>query len=417
VPAPERASRILQVDADAFFVQVARLEDPHGVGAHPLLLVGGSPRGRGVVTSASYEARAFGVRSGMPTAQALRLCPAATVVGVSRRACSERSRRMVEVLESFTPMVEPSSIDEMYLDLSGTEGIHAGASLEDLARRVRSEIRRETAIAVSVGGGTNRLVAKLAAGRAKPHRAPELDGVLVVPAGGEAMFLEQFALAEIPGIGPRFQQRLARHDLIAVLDALRVSQATLTEWLGARAARWLYQRIRGIDGTPVRRRERAKSLSRDTTFATDIGDDRELGRHLLRLLDRAAADLRRHHLTARTITVKIRDRDFTTRQKSRTLARSIVAERVLGVVAQSLLEALRRDRRIPARLLGVALSGLEPADAADQLDLFQDDEASEETARDRVVARAIDQVRMKFGDQAVTRGGALPAKHPRKPGR
>ena len=147
---------MLQVDADAFFVQVARLIDPDGAGRAELLLVGGSPQGRGVVTSAAYAARKFGVRSGMPMARALRLCPGAVVVGVPRKACSDRSRAIVRVLERFTPVVEPASIDEMYLDLSGTETLYGHEPLERTARRIREEVLRDTEIAVSIGGGTNR---------------------------------------------------------------------------------------------------------------------------------------------------------------------------------------------------------------------------------------------------------------------
>jgi DNA polymerase-4 len=287
-------ARILQVDADAFYVQVARLIDPDGAGQIPLLLVGGSPAGRGVVTSASYEARAYGARSGMPTAQALRLCPQATVVGVPRRACAERSRAIVAVLERFTPVVEPASIDEMYLDLSGTEALYQEEPLEATARRIRDAVLDETEISVSIGGGTNRLVAKLAAGRAKPHHTPAVGGVLIVAPGAEAAFLSEFSLGEIPGVGPRFQERLARYGLYTVRDALRHPAATLEQWFGMRAGRWLANRIRGVDATPVVGRARAKSISRDETFPEDIDDDDRLRRELLRLSDRATADLRRH---------------------------------------------------------------------------------------------------------------------------
>ena len=288
------ASRILQVDADAFYVQVARLTDPDGAGKAELLLVGGTPQGRGVVTSAAYAARRFGVRSGMPMARALRLCPNATVVGVPRRACSERSRAIVRELERFTPVVEPASIDEMYLDLTGTEELYGGETLEALARRIRRTVFEETEITVSIGGGTNRLVAKLAAGRAKPHRTPEADGVLVVPPGEEGAFLATLDLADIPGIGPRFQDKLARYRLRSVSDALRHERGTLEEWFGRRAGGWLYDRIRGVDRTPIVARARAKSISRDETFSKDIDEDDLLRRELLRLSDRATADLRKH---------------------------------------------------------------------------------------------------------------------------
>ncbi|MDH3457038.1 MAG: DNA polymerase IV, partial [Gemmatimonadota bacterium] len=200
--------RILQLDADAYYVQVARLLDPTGAGSADLVLVGGSPHGRGVVTSASYGARAYGVRSGMSMAQALERCPDAMIVGVPRGACGEKSKAIVAVLERFTPVVEPASIDEMYLDMTGTETLYRDESLEATARRIRTTVRDETGIVGTIGGGTTRLVAKLAAKRAKPHRTPEADGVIVVPPGEEEAFLTQFDLADIPGIGPRFQQRL-----------------------------------------------------------------------------------------------------------------------------------------------------------------------------------------------------------------
>ncbi len=399
---PEPTPRILLADADAFYAQVARLIDPAGAGRAELLLVGGSASGRGVVTSASYAARKFGVRSGMPTATALRLCPDATVVGVPRRACSDRSKAIVRVLGNFTPVVEPASIDEMYLDMTGTEGLYGGEPLDATASRIRQAVLDETEIAVSIGGGTTRLVAKLAAKRAKPHRAPEAGGVFIVAPGEEGAFLETFQLAEIPGIGPRFQERLAALGLVSVTDALKHETHTLDQWLGERTGGWLYRRIRGIDSTPVEQRERAKSLSRDETFAVDLDEDRDLVRELLRLADRASGDLRRHRWAARTITVKIRDRDFKTRQKSLTLDEPVISDRVIASVSRALLEQLRAKRRVPARLLGVSLSNLTPQEDVDQLSLFE--EEGPETGRDRALARAIDRVREKYGRGSLGRG-------------
>ncbi len=400
------ASRILQVDADAFYVQVARLTDPDGAGKAELLLVGGSPSGRGVVTSASYPARRFGVRSGMPTARALRLCPDAMVVGVPRGACSARSRAIVQVLERFTPVVEPASIDEMYLDLSGTEALYRQEPLEATARRIRAAVWQDTQIAVSIGGGTNRLVAKLAAGRAKPHCTPAADGVVVVPPGEEAAFLATFDLADIPGVGPRFQDRLAALGLRTVTDALAHDRDALRRWLGATAGDWLYHRIRGVGATAVQQRTHARSLSRDETFARDLDDDDALRRELLRLSDRAAADLRRHGYRARTVTVRIRDADFRDRRASRTLARPVSADRAIADVALALLARLRKARRVPARLLGVGLSQLVTADDVEQTVLFPDAVADHlESDRDRRLSKALDDLRERFGRDAVDRGG------------
>lgn len=398
--------RILQIDADAFFVQVARLADPEGAGKAELLLVGGSPQGRGVVTSASYEARRYGAHSAMPMARALRLCPGAMVAPVPRRLCGEKSRAIVRVLERFTPVVQPASIDEMYLDLTGTEGLYRGQSLEETARHIREVVREETAIAVSVGGGANRLVAKLAAGLAKPHRTPEAHGVLIVPAGEEATFLARFALADIPGVGPRFQERLERHGLKTVQDALAHDRSVLRGWLGERAADWLYERLRGRDTTSVAARAQSKSISRDETFPTDIADDEGLLTELVRLSDRGAADLRHAGYAARTITVRIRDYDFTTRSASRTLPHPVISDRAIYRAARELFFSLRTKRHVPARYLSVVLSGLGDGAHVDQLPLFEEMATPGETERDRALARSVDRVREKFGRDAVRRGGS-----------
>ncbi len=397
--------RILQVDADAFYVQVARLTDPEVAGRAKCLLVGGTPEGRGVVTSASYEARAFGVRSAMPTAQALRLCPHATVVGVPHKVCSQRSRAIVDVLQQFTPVVEPASIDEMYLDLTGTEGLYHHEPLVETARRIRDTVLHETDIRVSIGGGTNRLIAKLAANRAKPHRTPDAGGVLIVPPGEESTFLGTFQLADIPGVGPRFQERLARLNLVSVRDALAHDQQVLERWFGARAGRWLYDRIRGRAAAHIEHHARAKSLSRDETFSRDIDDDDELRRELLRLSDRAAGDLRRHGYVARTVSVRIRDHDFRDRQKSKTIPRPISADRAIFELARQLFAKLRRARPVPARLLGVALSQLSTAETEEQLQLFGDEDDPLETDRDRRLSQALDELRAKYGRDVVERGG------------
>lgn len=397
--------RILLADADAFYVAVARLIDPAGAGRARLLIVGGSPERRGVVTSASYEARAFGVRSAMPMARAVRLCPDAMVVPVPWEACAEKSRAIGAVLRRFTPVVEPASSDEFYLDLTGTGRLYA-EPLAATGVRIRAQVRTETSLSVSIGGGTSKLVAKLAAGLAKPRADAAGDGVVVVEPGAEAEFMRQFALADIPLVGPKFQERLARVGLRTVPDVVPHDRATLMRWLGEREGAWLHQRVRGVDGAAVTADREIKSVSRDETFATDLDDDDALAARLLALADRASADVRHAALVARTVTVKIRDADFTTRQASRTLAGAVSSDRVVFGVARELLGRLRAARRVPARLLGVALSQLGPADKGGQLSLLASDEGALETEADRAIARAIDQVREKFGRDALGRGQA-----------
>lgn len=398
--------RILLADADAFFVAVARMVDPDGAGRAPLLIVGGTRESRGVVCSASYEARKFGVRSAMPIARALRLCPEAMCVPVPRRACSEKSRQIRSVLERFAPVVEGASIDEWYLDLAGTEGLYGNEPLATTATRIRDAVVVETALSISIGGGTSKLVAKLAVERAKPKPGTAATGVLVVPPGEEANFLGTFELADIPLIGPRFQERLAALGMRRVPDVLQYDLPTLSQWLGAREARWLFDRVRGIDDRAVEAHGDAKSISRDETFPADIADDEALARELLALVTRAAGDLRADGLTARTITVRVRDFDFKTRQASRTLDAPVIADRVIWQVSRTLLAKLRKARRVPERLIGVGLSSLAADAAGDQLALFERADASvAETDRDRALARTIDHVRSKFGDS-----GILPAR-------
>jgi DNA polymerase-4 len=398
--------RILLADADAFFVAVARAVDPDGAGKEPLLIVGGTRESRGVVCSASYEVRKYGVRSAMSIAQALRLCPQAMCIPVPRRACGEKNREIRAVLERYAPIVQSASIDEWYLDLGGTEAIYTNEPLAVTAARIREHVSRETSLSVSLGGGTSKLVAKMAAERAKPKPGTGATGVHVVDPGDEGRFLETFNLADIPLIGPRFQERLATLGMRRVPDVLPYNVATLAQWLGRREAEWLYDRVRGIDRSEGDRRGEAKSISRDETFSADIADDDGLGRELLALVTRAAADLRGDGLTARTVTVRIRDHDFRTRQASRTLDAPVISDRVILEVAHLLLAKLRRSRRVPARLLGVALSSLAVDSTADQLTLFEwRDERLAETDRDRILARTVDRVRAKFGDK-----GILPAR-------
>ena len=398
--------RILLADADAFYVAVARLADPEGAGKARLLIVGGSPEQRGVVTSASYEARAYGVHSAMPMARAVRLCPGATVVPVPWETCGRKSREIGAVLRRFTPVVEQASSDEFYLDLSGTEQLYGGEPLAATARRMRDAVIAETSLSLSIGGGTSKFVAKLAAGLAKPRPGGTADGVHVVAPGAEADFMLQFTLADIPLIGPKFQERLARFGLRTVRDVVRRDRETLVGWLGEREGGWLHERARGIERAPVETNREAKSVSRDETFATDLDDDAALAARLLTLVDRASADIRETGVVARTVTVKLRDADFTTRQASRTLGDPVQSDRAVYAVARELLTRLRAARRVPARLLGVALSQLVRAGGESQLSLLESAGNTVETERDRVISRLIDEVREKFGPDALGRGGA-----------
>lgn len=392
--------RILLADCDAMFVSVARLVDPQGAGRSRLLLVGGSPEGRGVVASASYAARRYGVRSGMAMAHAVHLCPRAMVVGVPREEVGRISREIQQILAEYAAVLEPASVDEFYLDMSGTERA-VGGDLGALATLIRRRVLGETRISLSIGGGTNKLIAKLAATRAKPA------GVHVVPPGREEEFMRGFRLADIPGVGPVAAERYARFELVSVSDALRQPREALVGWFGEREGDWLYQRIRGIHHGTVEPPGPSKSHSREETFATDLHDDRDLTRELTRLATRVGRDLRADGRLARTLTVKIRDRDFRTRQASRTLKAPFDSDRAILDLAASLLARLRRERRVGARLVGVTLSNL--TRAADsphraQLGLFEDEAHTASDERERRLSETMDALAARFGSRTVQRG-------------
>ena len=397
------------VDCDAFYVQVARLEDPEGAGKAELLIVGGSPTGRGVVTSASYGARAFGVRSAMPTAQALRLCPNAMVVPVPREVVVERSRGVRDALEELAPVVQAASIDEFYLDLTGTERLFAPESFEQTAWRIRGEVLRRTRISVSLGCGTRRIIAKLAATRAKPA------GVHVVAPGAEQDFLDGLDLADLPGVGPTLVEALGERGLVTVADARALQPEWLERWFGTSRGQWLQRRIRGIDDSEVDPAERRKSISSERTFFEDLDADDDLARRLLELSASVGSTLRAKGLRARTVTVKLRDHDFRTRQHSRTVPEPIESTSTIYQLARDLLRELRAVRRTPARLLGIALSGLTPHDGGDQLGLFEQTAAGERE-KDRSAYRAVDTLEERFGRGAVRPGRMIDPGARRRPG-
>ena len=397
------ARRILLADCDAMFVAVARLVDPEGAGQSPFLVVGGRRGGRGVVCSASYEARTFGVRSGMPIGQAERLCPQAMFVPVPRGACSEKSAEVRTVLAEWAPVVEPASIDEFYLGLDGTEALYHHEPLEETAARIRRDVTERTGLTVTIGGGTNRLIAKLAVERAKPRPGTGGTGVLVVPPGQEGEFVASHALADLPGVGPRFSAALRRRGLINVRDALPMDRGSLCLWFGPRTGEWLYQRIRGVGGTALAESHDPKSVSRENTFAQDLAGDDEVATELVRLTARVCRDLRDDGLQARTVTLKLRDFDFRTRQASRTIDAPAATERAILPVAAELLGRLRAQRRVPVRLMGVALSHFSDGRAAPQLSLFEARPGAVplETERDRRLATTMDRIQDRFGREAI----------------
>ncbi len=336
------ASRsIIHIDLDAFFVAVERLDDPRLAGVP--VIVGGRAEVRGVVASASYEARKFGVHSAMPTAMALRLCPQAILISGHRGRYSEMSDKVMAILAEYTPLLEPISIDEAFLDVTGTEA-HYGPA-ERLARALQDRIERELRLSASLGVASNKLIAKIASDFRKPH------GITVVPPGEEAAFLAPMAIRKLWGVGEVMGRELARLGIETIGDLARWPQEELVGRFGVASGEGLYRASHGIDDSPVTPEHEAKSLSREETFARDIRDGQVLRRELLRLSDEVAWRLRRHGLTARTVNLKLRYGDFSTLTRQVTLPDATDSGPVLYSHALALFEKAW-DRR-PLRLVGV----------------------------------------------------------------
>jgi DNA polymerase-4 len=354
--------------------------------------VGGDPWSRGVVATASYEARRYGIYSGMPLATARRLCPQALFLRGDFRRYEEASRAFHALLGRYTPLVEPAGLDEAYLDLTGCEPV-AGAPL-DAAREIRARVRHELSLTASIGLATSKTVAKIASDAAKP------DGLLEVPPGQEAAFLAPLPVRRLPGVGPQVEAALAAIG-VRTLGRLASLPETRLRNLFGRHGPSLAERARGIDLSPVvPLTAPPKSVSREGTFASDISDTAALRAVLRSYCESVGAELRRLGRRARSLTLKLRYGDFTTITRSLTLGQPTHADDILYRAAEALLEAsLARDGRA-LRLIGFGVSNL--VENAIQLPL-------EEALWQRLerLDRAIDRLRLKYGRGCLQRGRIL----------
>jgi DNA polymerase-4 len=387
-------ARILHVDLDAFFVEVCRPRHPELRGIE-LLVVGGRRDQRGVVQSASYGARRFGIHAGMPIAQAVGLCPQATFFQGAFPDYQNASRAVRAVLQRFSPTVVMASLDEAYLDFTGTDRLHP-VSLLPVAELLRDAVGGETGLACSVGIGPNRMIAKLASDTAKPR------GLMEVRAGWEEGFLAGLALKAMPGVGPKTAERWATLGLVDVWQVQRMDEPALERLIGPEA-KALKRRVHGYGGTTLRPQRLPRSVSRETTLSRDLRDPAQLEATLSLLTARVAGQLRDEHLVARTVTLKLRHDDFktVTRRHTFDLATDLDAE--LYAAARDLFRAAFADvrgRNRGVRLIGIAATNL---GSAAEADLF------EPPARRRLreLSAAVDQVREKYGFAAVTPGSAL----------
>jgi len=343
---PEAVRRIIHVDMDAFYASVEQRDDPRLRGRP--VAVGGSPESRGVVAASSYEARAFGVRSAMPMARALGLCPDLVVVKPDFARYRSVSQQVMAILRSATPLVEPLSLDEAYLDV--TENLWGEPLATTVARTLKARIREETGLTASAGVAPNKFLAKIASGWKKP------DGLTVIPPEKVERFLQALPVDALWGVGPVTARKLRALGIERLVDVREADDAALARAVGSLAG-WLKRLSYGDDPRPVQPNRPWKSRSAETTYAEDLVDAGEIRREIERLALRAAAALERKNLLARTVTLKVRYADFSTVTRSHTADLPTSDAHDIAARALRLLERTEAGRR-PVRLLGVGVHGL-----------------------------------------------------------
>ena len=365
-PVPGVRRAILHVDMDSFFASVEVLDDPSLAG-QPVIVGGAGPRG--VVAACTYEARMFGVHSAMPSSVARRLCPRAVFVDGRFHRYVEESRKLHAIFEEVTPLVEGISLDEAFLDVTGSRQLLGDGPT--IATAIRARVGDELHLACSVGVGRSKLMAKLASKAAKPTADRSGirpgPGVVVVPPDGELDFLHPLPARALWGVGPVTGRKLDALGVATVGDIAALPPGTLEHALGASLGNHLSLLARGEDPRPVVPEQAAKSIGHEETFATDLWDRVALHAHLMRMVDASASTMRRSGLAARTVSVKVRFADFSLITRSHSLAAPIDATQAVAAVAGALFESVEVGKGV--RLLGVSLSGFGPPEAGVQLTL------------------------------------------------
>jgi DNA polymerase-4 len=379
-PLDDTGCTVLHVDMDAFYAAATLLSHPELVGT-PVIIGGGN---RGVVLSATYEARRFGVTSAMPMSRARRLCPQAVVLPPDHTLYSAISSAVMETFRSVTPVVEPLSLDEAFLDVSGA--VRAMGSPATIGQHIRDTVHDEQGITCSVGVASTKFVAKIASGLAKP------DGMVVVPREEVVPFVQQLPVAALWGVGERTEEALLRLGLRTVAHT---PLATLVRGLGEATGRHLHDLSWGRDPRVVERAQREKSIGSDQTFEHDIDDSAEIHRRLLALSERTAARMRAAGLTGKTLTLRVRFSDFTTITRSKTLREPTDSGRAIHEGAVTLFDALGLQRaRI--RLVGVRMDKLVEASQSPIQGVIGEPEHGWRDAD-----RAVDRARSRFGSGSV----------------
>ena len=380
---------ILHVDMDAFYASVEERDDPSLVGK--AVIVGGTAEGRGVVAAANYEARKFGVHSAMAAARAVRLCPHATFIRPRMERYAEVSRQVRSIFEAFTPLVEPLSLDEAFLDATGSE--HLFGSSAEIGRQIKERIRADLHLIASVGVAPNKFLAKIASDLRKP------DGFVVVQQDKVQEFLDPLPVGRIWGVGKVTGQVFGRLSIRTIGELRQLPRETLIHLFGSSGEHY-WRLSHGLDERQVVPDREAKSISHETTFAEDIADREELHTWLMELVEQVARRVRRHELKGRTVELKVRFADFQTITRSATLAEPTnITQELLSAASELFLTKLPAGHK-PVRLLGFGIKGFDDSGQS-QRQLF----GEPDRARQRQIDVVADQISGKFGKSAIRRGG------------
>ena len=379
-------STIFHADLDAFYVEVERQYD-HSLLGKPVIVGGMGPRG--VVATASYEAREFGVHSAQPTTIARKLCPQGYFLPGNHSLYSEVSKKFMHILRRYSPTVLSVSIDEAYLDMSGTKEIYGppiGA-----AETIRQNIRDSIGLPVSIGIGPNKLVAKVCTEYAKP------DGIFQIEQIGAERFFAPQPVRNLPGIGPKAEKALNNLKIFTLGEVAMAPDGLLRRALGPNRAGHIKSRAKGIDNTPLQEPRRAKSMSAETTFDEDISSQSEMEVALKKLIERVGTRLRKSGNVARGVSSKLRYRDFATITRQHTLTTPSDGDQTIYQTAQALLLTAMRERNESIRLIGISVTGLDQR--ATQLSLLDS-----HSKTDSDTSLALDAIRERFGFESISRG-------------
>jgi len=374
----------MHIDLDSFFVSVERLYDPSLIGKP--IIIGGNAQ-RGVVASCSYEVRKFGVHSGMSSKEAFKLCPHAISVRGNHERYSLFSKKVTQIIDEMVPLYQKASVDEFYIDLTGTDRFY---DPYQLAAQVRQRIIKETKLPISFGLGSGRTIAKMATNRAKPN------GQLFVPHGSEMAFLAPLPISAIPGLGESTCKKFYEYGIEKIGDLQKVQLRFLQTVFGKNGL-WIYEKARGIDYGEIVPHSDRKSISTECTFDTNVNDRRTLETTLVSMTEELSSKLRRENKLASCLSIKVRYANFETHTQQEKIPLT-AAEHILIPGIKNLLDKAWNQNR-PIRLIGVRLSNL--ATGSYQINLFDDNE------RQLQLYQAMDKINFKFGDKTVCRAAGM----------